>query len=182
VASVSHRSYLLECTPEAFRPKRFPVGDVRLAKAGARDRDRCRVLWLEVGREYWSARRRWSDARWRMHVRRPDVSFWIATRRGRDIGFFELHRRIRGVKIEGIGLLAPWRGRGLGAGLLSVATQRAFAAGARRVWLHTATDDHPHALPNYLARGYRVYRERELRHPMPSLGVAARPRARRRHR
>jgi len=33
------------------------------------------------------------------------------------------------------------------------------AAGASRVWVHTCTLDHPGALPNYIARGFRVYKE-----------------------
>jgi hypothetical protein len=51
---------------------------------------------------------------------------------------------------------------------LSAATQQAFATAAKRVGLHTATDDHPNATPNYQARGYRVCKERELKNPMPS--------------
>jgi hypothetical protein len=27
-----------------------------------------------------------------------------------------------------------------------------------RVWLHTCTKDHPHALSNYQARGFQVFR------------------------
>ena len=99
-------------------------------------------------------------------MRDPHVSFWIGSRRKEDVGFFELQLRKTGVKLEGFGLLPAWRGKGLGGPLLSAATRRAFALGAVRVWLQTATDDHPNALPNYLARGYRVYRQSELRNPM----------------
>jgi hypothetical protein len=31
--------------------------------------------------------------------------------------------------------------------------------GARRVWVHTCSLDHPGALANYLARGFRVFKE-----------------------
>jgi ribosomal protein S18 acetylase RimI-like enzyme len=79
-----------------------------------------------------------------------------------------------GVKLEGFGLLPNFRGKGLGRELLTQATEKALAKGARKVWLHTATDDHPNALPNYLAAGYRKVRERELKNPMPILaGVIA---------
>jgi ribosomal protein S18 acetylase RimI-like enzyme len=74
----------------------------------------------------------------------------------------ELTSMARGVKIQGFGLLPAYRGRGLGRDLLTLATERAFATGAPKVWLHTATDDHPNALPNYLSGGYRIVREREL--------------------
>ena len=95
-------------------------------------------------------------------------------RRGQDIGFFELVAQRRGIKIEGFGLVPSQRGRGFGSALLSLATVEAFSLGAARVWLHTATDDHPSALPNYLARGFSVYREQELKNPMPTKAEANR--------
>jgi len=30
--------------------------------------------------------------------------------------------------------------------------------GTRRVWVHTCTQDHPHALANYRKRGFRVFK------------------------
>jgi hypothetical protein len=35
-----------------------------------------------------------------------------------------------------------------------------------RIFLHTATDHHPHALPDCLARGNRVHREEPLESPI----------------
>jgi GNAT superfamily N-acetyltransferase len=165
---MQHRSFLLELTPDLFRPKPFAARGIRVVRASVRQQTRCRAVWLEVGHGFWTARSRWTPTRWRRHLQDEDVSFWLATIGGEDIGFFELIAKRRGVKLEGFGLLPAWRGQGLGAGLLSAATNRAFGLGATRVWLHTATDDHPNALPNYEARGYRVFRERELRRPMPS--------------
>ncbi len=163
---MKHRSYLLEVTADEFRPK--PLGSRRVAldRATAGRHARCATLWRDVGQGFWTARRRWSAARWRTHLRQGSVSFWIASQRGLDIGFFELIRYRRGVKLEGFGLVPERRGLGLGAGLLTAAAREAFKLGAQRVWLRTATDDHPHALPNYLARGFRIHRERELTHPM----------------
>ena len=46
--------------------------------------------------------------------------------------------------------------------------ERAWAQGARRVWVHTCSLDGPHALANYTARGFRVYDQRvDLRRPAP---------------
>lgn len=160
-----HTSYWLETTRDTFVPTPFADAGIVLARARDVDVVRCRWLWNEVGRGYWTERVRWIDARWARHLASPSVAFWIASLGG-DVGFFELTERVRGVKIEGIGLVESRRGRGLGGALLSAATQAAFASGARRVYLHTATDDHPNALPNYRARGYRVYREGTLRNPM----------------
>jgi GNAT superfamily N-acetyltransferase len=46
---------------------------------------------------------------------------------------------------------------GLGGPLLSAAVTRAWEMGARRVWVHTCDLDHPRALANYQARGFRVF-------------------------
>jgi ribosomal protein S18 acetylase RimI-like enzyme len=162
---VRHRSYRLECTPATFQPRDAETR-LRVSAASPREFVRCKRLWTEVGAGFWTERSRWSDARWRAHVGKPDVSFWIARLSAREAGCFELTRSARGAKIEGFGLLPGFRGRGLGRALLTAATLRAFAKGAPKVWLHTATDDHPHALPNYLSGGYRIVRTRKLRRPM----------------
>ena len=58
--------------------------------------------------------------------------------------------------IHNFGLLSQFIGQGLGGHLLSQAVKRAWAWGASSVWLSTCSHDHPHALKNYLARGFRI--------------------------
>jgi len=45
--------------------------------------------------------------------------------------------------------------------------QRAFDDGAQRVWLHTCTLDGPHAIANYLARGFTPYKTTTQDEPVP---------------
>ena len=92
---------------------------------------------------------------------------WIAYSRGTPVGYFELENHGDGsVQIVCLGLLPQFIGQGLGGHLVTAAVERAWSVGASRVWLDTATDDHPAALPNYLHRGFRVYREEPLLDPM----------------
>ncbi len=161
-----HRSFMLECTPATFAPRASQAAGLQILPVKRRDGALCKRLWSQVGAGFWTARLRWSPVRWQEHLQQPNVSFWVAQVSGQEAGCFELKQLTRGVKIEGFGLLPPYRGRGLGRALLTAATQQAFATGALKVWLHTATDDHPHALPNYLAGGYQIVRERELRNPV----------------
>src|SRR5262245_25125913 len=130
-----HRSFLLEVTRDGFRPKSFARRNVRLVRASASQQARCRALWLQVGAGFWTSRTRWAVPRWRQHLRDRNVSFWLASLDAEDIGFFELVAKRSGVKIEGFGLLPAWRNEGIGAGLLSAATHRAFDLGSARVWL-----------------------------------------------
>jgi ribosomal protein S18 acetylase RimI-like enzyme len=165
---MGHRSYLLELRTKAeFRPKEFPDQAVRIEPAKTTDAGLCRRLWTDVGHGFWSEREDWPVERWHRHLDDASVSFWIARRAGETIGFFELTRERDDIKIEGLGLIPAQRDEGLGGGLLSAATEQAFALGAKRIWLHTATDDHPHALPNYQKRGYRIYHEEALKNPLP---------------
>ena len=162
-----HRSYFLELTTaQDFCPAPFSIKGVSTRLAQPADWARCQSLWREVGRGFWTERQNWTPDVWKAHLKQARVRLKIAELRDEDIGFFELQRTDGDVKLEGFGLLPTWRGRSLGAGLLTMATQAAFDFGARRIWLHTATDDHPHALPNYLKRGYRIYHEEPLADPM----------------
>jgi GNAT superfamily N-acetyltransferase len=165
---VSHRSYWLELSaPDQLRPASFAVDGIALARLLGGEHERARRLWSGVGRGFWTEREDWTPARWRSHLDAAGTWFGVATSSADDAGFYELVREGDEMRLEGFGLLPGWRGRGLGAGLLTAATRQAFALGARRIFLHTATDDHPHALPNYLARGYRIYREEALENAMP---------------
>ena len=166
---MNHRSYLLELmSGRCFQPKAFPESGILIVRANASDADLCKRLWVEVGRGFWKEREDWTLEQWHTYLNEETVSFWIAKECTADIGFFELRRDCDDMKIEGFGLLAQWRNKGLGGGLLSAATQKAFDCGAKRIWLHTATDDHPNALLNYRKRGYRIYHEDVLNNPMPN--------------
>jgi GNAT superfamily N-acetyltransferase len=68
------------------------------------------------------------------------------------------------VEISQFGLMPEFLGRGLGKWFLLWAVDRAWGYGPQRLWLHTDTEDHPAALPNYLKAGFAVYQE-EVKDP-----------------
>jgi GNAT superfamily N-acetyltransferase len=94
-------------------------------------------------------------AQWR--ERHDQGEAWMATVGGERAGFFTLRVAHDPVEIDVFGLLPDFQGIGLGGHLLTDALRRGFELGDR-VWLHTCSLDSPHALPNYEARGMRVYR------------------------
>ena len=122
-------------------------------------------LYTEVGREYdWVERRRWAPERLRAVLDDPGVRLWVLEVEGCPAGYFELARDAEGgVEIAYFGLLPEFVGRGLGRHLLTAAVETAWSLDPRpsRVWLHTCTLDHPQALPNYVARGFRPYKTDE---------------------
>jgi GNAT superfamily N-acetyltransferase len=57
-------------------------------------------------------------------------------------------------------LLPEFIGRGFGSALLTSAIETAWAWAPElsRVWVHTCNRDHPSALANYQARGFKIYK------------------------
>src|SRR5262245_21238570 len=123
--------------------------------------DLWRFLYAEVGREYhWVDRLGWTDDEGRAYLADPALELWVLRVDGETAGYFELRTHADGAKeIAYFGLLPAFVGRGLGKFLLTRAVERAWARGAERVWLHTSSLDHSSALPNYLARGFSIWKQ-----------------------
>jgi ribosomal protein S18 acetylase RimI-like enzyme len=125
-----------------------------------------RLFYTEVGKDFdWIDKEGWSDERWQAWA--EEVETWIVSERGTPAGFAELHPYPGGVELQTFGLLAPFRGRGLGGALLTRAAERARELAGRggRVTVSTCDLDGPHALGNYRARGFVVTREEVHRRP-----------------
>jgi len=125
-----------------------------------------RALYREVGEPwFWHERLHWPDERLAGHLARESVAVWEAMTAEGSAGYFELQRHDDGsVEIAYFGLRPRFIGRGIGGAMLARAVREGFAMGGRatRVWLHTCTLDSEHALPSYLARGFRPYRTERL--------------------
>ena len=157
------RTYLELRDRAALVPSRIDNDRIRIDRI-----ERCapsfwRSLYQEVGAAYhWVDRLPWTDAEITAYLSDPHVSLWVLTLDGEVAGYFELRKTAdESVEIAYFGLRPGFYGRGLGGYLLTGAAERAFDSGAKRVWLHTSTLDHPSALPNYLKRGFTPYRSEE---------------------
>lgn len=128
-----------------------------------------RFLYLAVGAKwYWYMRLTWTYQQWVEFLSRPGVVTWVAYVEGTPIGYFELETQPdSNVEISYFGLISEFIGQGYGRSLLEDAIRTAWALGGKRVWLHTCTLDHPQALPNYLARGFQIFKEEEFEDNIP---------------
>jgi len=121
-----------------------------------------KFLYQYVGEPWqWTDKLKLSDDEWRQYVDNPGIRTWVANYRGSIAGYFELSQTENGdVEIMYFGLAADFIGKGFGGYLLSEAIKRAWSLeGVSRVWVHTCTLDHPSALKNYQARGFKIYKE-----------------------
>ena len=94
---------------------------------------------------------------WREYLEREDQQTWMLLQQGTPAGYFELDRQADDVELKYLGLLELFLGRKLGDPLLTSAIEKAWDMDAKRVWVHTCSLDHPHALRNYLSRGFKIY-------------------------
>ncbi|MDH3640995.1 MAG: GNAT family N-acetyltransferase [Gammaproteobacteria bacterium] len=150
----------LELTePGQLKPAKPSSAAYQLVQAEVPSPELNRFLYASVGADWcWYERLSWPYQRWLDYLNRPEVVTWVAYVQGTPAGYFELESQDGGSEeIAYFGLLPGFIGKGLGGALLTDAINTAWARGARRVWLHTCSLDHPSALDNYQARGFRVF-------------------------
>jgi ribosomal protein S18 acetylase RimI-like enzyme len=155
------RTYLQLTAPAGFRPGFSTFPEVTIVRLHEPDPELYRYCYRTVGAAFhWRDRFDWTDTEIRRHLTDPAISFYVARTEGTVTGYYELRRvgEDDSVEIAYFGLVPDQIGRGLGKHLLSCAVRDAWSLRPRRVWLHTCTLDHPHALANYLARGFLPYR------------------------
>ncbi len=163
-------TYYLELrSVEEFTPSATVVPDLEIREARIACPELGRFLYTVVGRVWrWTDRLSWPYSTWLAHLERPEVEVWIAYLDGVIAGYVELeHQPEESVEIVYFGLLRQFMGRGIGGFLLSDTVERAFRAGAQRVWLHTSSLDSPQAMENYRARGFVLFNEEVTQEDVP---------------
>jgi ribosomal protein S18 acetylase RimI-like enzyme len=152
--------YLEMLTPEQLRPVLSGNDKLRIELASIPSPEFSRFLYTSVGGDwYWLDRLNWNYQRWLAHLNRPELETWVAYVSGTPAGYIELEvQPDNNVEVAYFGILRQFTGQRLGGHLLSVGVERAWAIGAKRVWVHTCSLDGPHALANYLARGFQIFK------------------------
>jgi hypothetical protein len=122
-----------------------------------------RQLYDAIGAPWlWWLRRVMPEEMLRRHLADPTVQVYVLRMNGTARGFFETDAgHWPDVNLNYFGLLPEEIGHGLGRLLLDAAVDTVFlgAPGVRGMTLNTCTADHPRALPNYLAAGFREVRQ-----------------------
>lgn len=135
-----------------------------------------RFLYEYVGGDWhWINRLVWSVQQWHDYAAKDNLRTFVGYQQGSIVGYYELQKQEEGkgpqtrndalgdpsVEVCSFGLTPPFIGQGYGGPLLDTAIENAFAWGARRVWLHTCSLDHPHALNNYRKSGFKIFKVEE---------------------
>jgi GNAT superfamily N-acetyltransferase len=159
--------YLEQTSPADLNPATAPGSPVTVVRSETALPEFSRFLYTAVGGDIrWTDRLGLTYAQWRELLQRPAVETWVAYENGTPAGFIELGPQEDGaVEIVYFGLIPAFRGRRIGGHLLSQGVARAWdlaerhpeLAPTKRVWVHTCSNDGPHAMDNYLRRGFRLY-------------------------
>jgi ribosomal protein S18 acetylase RimI-like enzyme len=163
-------TYYLEMTsPADLRPGRNQGVelDVRQAKVPCPELNR--FFYSAIGGDwYWIDKLPWTYEQWRAYVSRPELETWVGYHAGTPAGYFELEALpATGVEIAYFGLLPQFFGKGLGGALLTTTIEKAWQRKPARVWVHTCNLDHPSAMANYQARGFRLYKQESEEKELP---------------
>jgi GNAT superfamily N-acetyltransferase len=163
--------YLEMLSASELRAAPRPSSEARVERAEIPSPELSRFLYTAVGGPwYWIDRLGWDYVRWLAYLDRPAVETLVLYVSRTPAGYVELEvQPDDNVEVAYFGLLPRFIGNGLGGYLLSVGVEHAWLqAGARRVWVHTNSLDGPHALANYLARGFRVYDQKTVWAELPA--------------
>ncbi len=168
-------TYLEMASREELQPAAPPPQPVALERLGPDSAQVIRSIYLAIGAPHgWTSRPSWSTPEWEQRLRHPGVQVWLARVDERPAGLVELEAEPGGdTEIVVFGLLPELVGRGLGGHLLEQGIRLAWDVDrpdgdkTARVWLHTSSHDHPHAMRNYERRGFTAYREEHRRHEVP---------------
>jgi GNAT superfamily N-acetyltransferase len=157
----------LEMTsPDQLRHARPAPAPIELREVEPDEAGVCRDTWTRIGAPHgWTRRAKWSDDEWLKRPAPAEVTGFLARVGGDIAGYLELEGDGGGnCGIAFFGLMPEFVGKGFGGAFLTAATQLAWSLPSpggtppRRVWLQTSSRDHPNALPNYGARGFRIFR------------------------
>jgi len=126
--------------------------------------DLSKFLYKEIGKDYnWKDRLYWSDNDWIRLISNPNYELYIILKNKDLVGYYELiSDEYRNFEIAYFGILKQYFGKKIGGHLLCHAIENSFRKGAKRVWVHTCTLDHPNALKNYMSRGMKIFKSEEL--------------------
>ena len=120
-----------------------------------------KFFYKQVGKNHhWLDRLLWSEKQWINYINNPNLKTYILFDKNNLAGYFEqiFDKKKNECEIAYFGILEEYIGKKLGGYLLSEAIKKSFKIGAKRVWVHTCSLDHRHALNNYLSRGMKIFK------------------------
>ena len=155
------RSYLEINSLKDLQESEQPTEDYTVDLIEPTDFQLNKFFYKNIGKKHkWVDRLIWTEDQWIKYVSNKNVKTFVLKSEKDLVGFFELiiHYEKKEVEIAYFGILEEYQNKKLGSYLLSDAIKKSFQENVDRVWLHTCSLDHKHALKNYLSRGMKIFK------------------------
>ena len=137
-----------------------PNENLILKKVDPPDFQLNKFFYKEIGKNHrWIDRLSWNDKKWISYINNSSVVTYILKNKEDLVGYFEQNFNNQKLECEiaYFGILEEYFGKKLGGYLLSEAIKKSFEKNSKRVWVHTCSLDHKHALSNYISRGMKIF-------------------------
>ncbi len=124
-----------------------------------------RFFYKQIGEDHrWIDRLQWNDQKWINYVESPNTKTFILKDNDELVGYFEqiFHFNKKNCEIAYFGIMKEFYGKKYGGYLLTEAIEKSFIVGVEKIWLHTCSLDHKHALKNYISRGMKIYKTESI--------------------
>jgi len=121
-----------------------------------------KFFYRQIGKEhFWRDRLLWSDKEWHKYVDNINLDTGVIKIDNELIGFYEqeFHKEKNEIELIQMGILKEYQGKKFGSFLLEYIIHKAFDKNVKRVWVHTCSLDHKHALDNYLSKGLKIFKK-----------------------
>lgn len=169
MALVEVTTWYLDYQGAAMELPKWP-DDITLIESKIASPDLSQFLFCAVGHHWrWFSRLSWTYQQWLDYLTAGNVRTWVLYQQGCPAGFVELRKdQDDGVELKFFGLLPAFIGQGLGAQLAQAAIALAQQWQARKVWVHTCSEDHPSALKTYQQAGFVITQTVQELEEMPA--------------
>ena len=124
-----------------------------------------KFFYRQVGKDhFWRDRLLWSDKEWNKYINNKSLVTGIMKIKGELIGFYEqeYHETKNEIELIQMGILKEYQGKKFGSLLLRHIIYEGFNKNVERIWVHTCSLDHKHALGNYLSKGFKIFKEETI--------------------
>ena len=156
------RNYLEISSIESLIEVKKPNSNLTISPINKPDYQLNKFFYKNIGKKHqWVDRLIWSEENWINHLSNENIKVYVLKYKHDLVGYFELifHLKIYEVELAYFGILEEYQNKKLGSYLLSEAIKKSFTNDSiKRLWAHTCSLDHKHALSNYIARGMKIFK------------------------
>ena len=160
-----HRYYLEINSLKNLNQAISPDQNLILKKVDPPDIELNKFFYKSVGKNHrWVDRLAWNNLKWMSYLENKNVHTFILKLNEELVGYFEVINDFStsSSEIAYFGILDDYIGKKFGSYFLSEAIKKCFELNSKKVWVHTCSLDHKHALKNYLNRGMKIFKEETI--------------------